>query len=167
MKKSVFITSVLLICAFLFSSCSAGSRQSAVSMYDLREAMSEGADFGDMTYVSSADSGAEEKFDYLSDFDYSKVDSFFMYFASDGSKNADELAVVALKDETDSEAMANSLEKHLEYRKSLYKTYCPKELPKLDGAIVFKSGIYAVLIVSEKPDGIKASFDSFIANAAG
>ncbi|MBQ6543056.1 MAG: hypothetical protein IJL77_01590 [Clostridia bacterium] len=70
MKKILTITALILIAALALSACSAGTSRDTVSMYDLREAMSEGAGFGDMTYVSSSDSDAEEKFDYLSDFDY-------------------------------------------------------------------------------------------------
>ena len=167
MKKILTITALILIAALALSACSAGTSRDTVSMYDLREAMSEGAGFGDMTYVSSSDTDAEEKFDYLSDFDYSKVDSFFMYFASDGSKNADELAVIAVKDERYAAEAKASLEKHLEYRKSLYRTYCPEELPKLEGAKVAVNGIYAALIVADRADSVKASFERFIAGGNG
>ena len=162
MKKIITVLSVIMLVCILLSSCGQTNRKDTVSMYDLNKAMSENAGFGEMTYVSSSDDGAAEKFEHLSDFDYSRIDSFFMYFAKDGSVSSDEIAVVALKDESDAADMVTSLNKHLEYRKTLYRNYGPEQLPKLEKALVFSSGRYAVLIVADNPSAIKSAFYDFI-----
>ena len=162
MKKLIKLLASALLIATILSSCTAHSNDETVSMYDLNKAMSENAGFGEMTYVSSSDDKADEKFSHLSDIDYSKVDSFFMNFAADGSVSSDELAVVVMKDGKDTAEMTSSLEKHVEYRKNLYRNYDPEQLPKLEKALVFSSGRYAVLIVADNPSAIKSAFYSFI-----
>ena len=132
-------------------------------MFDLSSSMSEAfAASAPMTYRSSSDNAADEKFAYLSDMDYSLVDSFFMYFASDGNNNADEIAVIAVKDAKDAAFAEESLKTHLEKRISLYSTYDPSQLEKLNSGIVFSSGIYAVLIVGDNAESAKAAFYGFI-----
>lgn len=162
MKLLIKILLCALTAMLILSSCSAPADNGTVSMYDLNKAMSENAGFGEMTYASSSDDNAEEKFSHLSDIDYTKVEAFFMNFASDGSVSSDETAVIALKDEKDAGEAVASLEKHIEYRKSLYRNYGPQQLPKLEKALVFSSGRYAVLIVSENPSAVKTAFYNFI-----
>ena len=154
------VLTVILISAVL---CSCGAqKKSEVSMYDLCKAMTADAGLGDMTYVSASDADAEDSFAYISDFDYDKVSSWFDYFASDGAKCSDEIAVISVKNRADVTQAEAALKDHLEYRKSLYKTYAPDQLPKLNSALVFSNDIYAVLIVADNPQSIKTAFEAFI-----
>lgn len=161
MKRIINITFAAVLIAATLSSCGTQS-VNKVSMYDLCKAMSENAGFGDMTYVSSSDKNAAESFEYISELDYQKVDTFFADFAADGAKSADEIAVITLKDKADADEALRSLQSHLEYRKSLYKTYGPDQLPKLEKALTFSNGIYAVIIVADNPNAVKTAFENFI-----
>ena len=83
-----------------------------LSMYDLSRAMLGATAFGEMSYVSSADDGAEADFAYLSELDYEKVSQFF--------------------------------------------------LEKVEAGTVFSSGSFAVLLISDDNEAVKAAFTSFL-----
>ena len=164
MKKHI-IPAVLLILALVLTSCSAGSpaEKKEISMYDLCAAMKNaGANLADMSYASSEDENAEELLSSIADFDYEKVESFFILYATDGSKSADEIVVVSAKDSAYTGEMTALLRNHLEYRTSLYKTYGPEQVPKLEKAKVFSEGSLAVFIAADDAPQIQNAFYTFI-----
>ena len=157
-----------LLCAFcvIASLCACSAQKSeAVSMYDLKNAMAAATDkFSDMTYASSEDSSPESIFANISDMSYSKVSAFCIYYATNGTGNADELAVIQVKNSSDLSEARKSLEAHLEKRKSLYSTYDKSQLKKLDSARVVTNGSCAALIVGDDADKIADAFADFFIN---
>jgi hypothetical protein len=95
--------------------------------------------------------------------DYGDVEDFFLLYAENGAGNADEIAVIAVKNGRDVSAAAESLRAHAQYRTQLYSTYDPTQVPKLNGALVFTEGAYAVLIVCNDPAAVRVAFDTFLA----
>lgn len=165
MKKTIRITALLLIAVLTFSACEAKSK-ATVSMYDLSKAMTGAVDnLAEMTYVSSADSNPEESLSYVVECDYSKVDSFFISYATSGVDSCDEIVVIALKDSNDTAEFKKLLEDHLEHRISLYNTYGAAMVPKLEKGEVFVRDNYAVLIVADDSAAIHKAFDDFINQA--
>ena len=162
MKNIIKTALCILTAALVFSSCTSAGDSPQISMYDLRNAMIQGVEFGDMTYVSSSDGDAEKSFGYLSDMDYSKIESFFMYYASDGAKSADEIAVITVKDGEDPAEALSSLKDHLEYRKSLYRNYGADQLPKLERAVTVSRGNCAALIVCDDNPAVRAGFENYL-----
>ena len=174
--------SIVLITVFAFALCFAGCSGSggapaasvapaqeqttpkpAVSMFDLAEALKKAHDGSTaLSFVSSSDDDPAGKLAYVSDIDYEKVDSFLMLYAEDGSKSADEIVVIALKDEADSETAVASLKSHVKSRKDLYAAYEPGFVEAVERAEVFSEGRYAVLIVSENASAVKEAFYDFI-----
>ena len=134
-----------------------------VSLYDLSRAMLAAAEFGEMRYVSNTDDEAAEEFEYLSDLDYELVDSWFLSYAADGKGNADEVAVVRVRDAADLDKAVSSLQAHLEKRIALYKTYDPSQSEKVGKGLVFSEAGYAVLIVSGDNRAIRSAFQDFLA----
>lgn len=155
---TLFLTAVLIFC-----SCGK-SEIKDISMYDLCKSMSAGAGFEDMTYISNSDDNAADNFTYISDLEYDKVNAWFDYYASDGAVCADEIAVIEVKDSNDTVTAENSLRDHLEYRTSLYKTYAPEQVPKLNKAAVFSYENFAVLIISDNPSDVKSAFMNAVNN---
>lgn len=159
MKK---IVSVLLAFVVLLQcGCSNNQVSDTVSMYDLRQAM-EAADTSlpEMLIASSADEDAQNLFSYLSDMDYSKVDSFFLSYAKEGT--ADEIAVVAVKDIKDIDEAKKSLEAHRESRRKLLDQYEPEEVRRIDDGIIFTNAQYAVLIICDDTDAVRAAFEDVV-----
>ncbi len=166
MKKAIAIILCALSVALVLCACAAKennpSAKTDVSLFDLKEAMLAAADFGDMAYVSSADTDAETYLSTVSDLDYAKVDAFSIAYAKDGKGNADEVIVIRLKDAADTPLALQTLQKHLQTRQSLYATYDPTQSEKVGKGITFSKDNYAVLIVSEDNAAVKAAFEAYI-----
>jgi hypothetical protein len=133
-----------------------------ISMFDLSRAMLGAATFGEMRYISSTDDYAEDKFSYVSDLDYGKVEAFFLAYAADGKGNADEIAVIRVKDAQDVNAAMVSLQNHLQKRVALYQTYDPSQSEKLGKGSVFTDGRFAALIVSDDNHAVRSAFEAFL-----
>ena len=164
MKRIAAVFALFALACLLCAGCMRPAAQKTVSMYDLSRAMLDALKTEEtMRYVSASDAGAEEKFARVSDTDYADVEDFFLLYAENGAGNADEIAVIAVKHERDASAAADSLRAHVEYRTQLYATYDPAQVPKLNGALVFTEGKYAVLIVCDEPTDVKTAFYAFLA----
>lgn len=160
---------ILLLCAMacvLTALAGCGTSSAAgktVDMSKLQKAML-AVDKGlpEMSSVDGSAKSAKTQFAYLSTMDYGKVDNFFMAYAANGNQHADEIAVIAVKDVSDVKTAEKSLRGHMEKRRALYEQYDPSQLPRIDGAQVFTSGRYAVLILADKQDAVKAAFQKFL-----
>lgn len=158
-KYITIIISVLL--ALSLCACSSNTATN-VSMYDLNKAITEKAKFSDMQYASSSDENPEEIFENISNMSYSKVKAFFISYATNGTGNADEVAVIQVKNKKDVTEALSTLNSHLEFRKSLYNNYDKSQLEKLNNAIVTSKNDFAIIIVSDNPDVIKTAFFNYI-----
>ena len=164
MKKAIFLLILPTIAALVLSAC--GDRAAVnFSMYDLSRAMLDAAEFDEMSYVSSSDNAPEDLFANVSTLPYSKVDSFFIAYASDGKGNADEIVVIAVKEQGDLSAAVDSLKSHLANRKSIYATYDPTQSEKLEHGLVLSQDGLAVLIVSPDNDAVCKALTAFLRNA--
>ena len=157
MRKMVFILAMVMVISS-FAGC--GSKGETVSMYDLRTEMEKADDtLGNLDNASSSDDAAADRFSYISDMDYSKVDSYFVSYSKDG--NEQEIAVIAVKEKKDVKEALESLEKHKADREKLFKEYAPEYSAKVADGITFTSGNYAVLIICDKSDDVKKAFMDF------
>lgn len=149
------------VCAFAGCSQKAQTQEKTVSMYELSKAMTDADDgLPDMLNANSNAADAEEKFVYISDMDYKKVDAYFVSYSSEGK--ADEIAVIAVKDAKDTETAAQSLRKHKEDRIKLYDQYDPSQTQLAKSGKVITYGRYAVLIISGKAEEVENAFHDFI-----
>lgn len=164
MKRVVSLILCFSVIMILFASCGKTETAKTVSMYDLSKAMVSASDkLSDMAYASSSDSNPEEVISNVADVDYEQIDAFFISYAENGAESADEIVVIAAKSEDYAVTVKASLQKHLDYRVSLYKTYGAEQLPKLEKAKIFTDGIYAVLIVADDTEAINKAFELFTA----
>ena len=133
------------------------SKKEEISIYDLQKNMLAADDsLPEMLTVNSSASEAADNFSYLSDIDYEKVDAYFLAYSAEGK--ADEIAVIRLKEDKDVGEAKTSLEKHAQGRVSLYKTYDPSQVERAEDAMVFTSGRYAVLIISDQKEDVRSAF---------
>ncbi|MDO4396045.1 MAG: DUF4358 domain-containing protein [Clostridia bacterium] len=159
LKKHIAIMLVLSM-VFIISGCD--SKSETVSMYDLRTAMEAADDsLGEMMSADSSADDAADLFTYISDMDYDKVDKFFVSYSNEGT--ADEIAVIAVKDNADINEATKSLDAHVQKRIGVFKQYAPDQVKKAEGALVFSREQYAVLIISDKQNAVKKAFEEFIA----
>ena len=163
MKKTVFLSIAVLCVLLAFSLCACGGNHvEKVSMYELKNAMSAATDFsGEMMYASSADQNPEEIFSNISDMDYAKVDSFFIYYAAEGKGNADEIAVIQVNDAADLTEVKSELERHVSKRISLYSTYDKSQIGKLETAKIETAGNCVALIACDGAEKVSNAFYAF------
>ncbi len=168
MKKIISLVLTMILCAGALCACGQSNETTNVSLYDLSRVMLDATEFGDMTYVSSADDGAGDLFTYISDLEYDKVAQFFLAYATDGKGNADEIAAVQVKNKLDLDAAVKSLQAHLEKRVNLYRTYDPTQSAKIEKGEVFTENGLAILIVSDDNSAVKnACINALSASEAG
>ena len=154
--KRVLSCILLLVCLLLLGACK-NEQTPDVSLYDLSRTMLSATEFGEMNYVSSSDDAAKDLFTYISDMDYEKVNRFFLSYAKDGKGNADEIAVIEVKDKADLDTAVKSLNAHLQKRINLYRTYDPTQSAKIEKGEVFTEAGLAILIVSEDNAAVKSA----------
>lgn len=148
------VTTALCLCA-----C-AGEDTKELSMYELEKSMLAADDsLPEMKTVGSWEDNAENAFAYLSDLDYGKVRGYFLAYAADGM--AYELAVVQLKDKSDAEALADSLNEHVQTRVQMYKTYEPNQVQRAENALIKTDGDCVLLIMSDAPQKSESAFKEF------
>lgn len=162
MKKIIMI--VLCAITLCLGGCSdtEGEKKATVSLNELIKCMAEADDtLGEMTLVTDADENPEKLFAYAADFDYDRVEHFAMYYSSDG-KLADEMIVIALKDKADAGAAKEGLKAHVESRKKLYEQYQPDQVELVESNMIFSKEQYVVLIISDKKEEVKKTFEAYI-----
>lgn len=114
------------------------------------------------TITRSGDENAADAFAAVSDLDASVAESFFLAFSADAKNNADEIAVILVKNEAALPDVTASLTAHLESRKQLYAAAAPFQKEKLDAAEIFTAGRYAVLFVSEDNAALTEAFRALL-----
>lgn len=160
-RIKVLIVVCIMLAAALVTGCGKGNSGTAVSMFDLRTAMEEADDtLGEMMSADSSAEDAEDLFSYISDMDYTKVDKFFVSYSKEGK--ADEIAVIAVKDEADAADAEKSLKAHVQDRINVFTQYAPDQVKKAEKAEIFTSGKYAVLIICDKQADVKKAFTEFV-----
>lgn len=160
-RIKALITVCILLAAALITGCSGGNSGTTVSMFELRTAMEAADDtLGEMLSADSSAEDAEDLFSYISDMDYSKVDKFFVSYSKEG--NADEIAVIAVKNSGDVSEAEKSLKVHVQDRINVFTQYAPDQVKKAEKAEVFISGKYAVLMICDKQAEVKKTFTEFI-----
>lgn len=157
MNKRIFIVMLVCLCMAITACSQKTENTEHVSMYDLQKTMLQADEtLPEMTTVNSNAEDAEDLFSYLSDLEYSKVESYFLAYSSEGL--ADEVAVIRCKNVSDVEKAVATLKSHVEARVSLYTSYQPDQVDRARSAMVFREGNYAVLIISENQKEIKTAF---------
>ena len=96
--------------------------------------------------------------DYYTDLDVSKVESASFYICGSAA-TPDEIAVIKMTDSADVSAAKASLQNRLDKQIELYSTYTPDEMYKLEGAKVYTTGNYAILLACADNDKAKEIAD--------
>lgn len=157
--KLIGLLAALLLA--LLAACSGGGSTPAVPMDSLRDSMlSADSTLPEMLSTGSDAADGATLFAHLSELDYSKVDAYFLSYSSTGL--ADEVAVIRVKNPGDVKAAEDSLRAHVDSRIKLYRNYQPDQLRRVEGAVVFTQGPYAVLIVSDQAGRIRAAFEQAV-----
>lgn len=155
---------ILLSLCMLLCVCGCGKTASmepsspAADMRTLQESMlAADMTLPRMLVVTSEDDRAEVNFTAFSDFDYSKVRSYFYAYAADGG--AQEIVVVELKDASDAAMLMDSYHEHLKLRQGGLSEYAPDQLPMVEHAVIKQKGNLVAMIICEKSGLVQKAFE--------
>lgn len=150
MKKIIAIALLLAGALALASCANQNSKTVFADMFELSQKMLTADEtLPIMMTVSSDEDNAEQKFKKHCDFDYSKVKSYFWSYEETGMPY--EIAVIELKNESDSEALANSLKSHA---KAIGADENKTEITS--------KGNYTALIICDQKNKVKEAFDKYV-----
>lgn len=171
MKQRIISIALALAAALALAGCGGsggGTAARPADMEALQQAMLDAAPSlpEDMLSVTSNVSDAKKLFTYLSDFDYEKVEGYLLSYSSTGT--ADELAVIAVKDEADLPDAMHSLEAHQQDRLKLFQTYGPQEAARVEkGIVTTGGGKYAILVICDDTDEVISAVDTYLNGLEG
>ncbi|MEG1551430.1 MAG: DUF4358 domain-containing protein [Oscillospiraceae bacterium] len=74
---------------------------------------------------------------------------------------AEELAIFKTENNDIKQKMLKNITTHIENQKEAFKSYIPKEVEKLEKSVVFESGNYIIVIISDEPNA-KAIAEKYI-----
>ena len=117
----------------------------------------------EMRSITGKVEDAQKLFLYVSDLPYDKVEDFLLSYSAEGK--ADEIAVIAVKDPADAEEAAETLRAHLEQGLTLFRQYTPDQVSRAEKALVFTQDQYAVLLICDGNQDVKAALEDFLAQA--
>lgn len=93
------------------------------------------------------------------DFDTEKVSSYAIAYST--AQTSDEITVVVLKAERDCAEMKKQMKDRVSDRITLFETYGPEEVSKLEKATVISKGNVCALIICDEPEKAKEAFKNF------
>lgn len=163
---------ILLFCLaalLALSLCACGGEPQSggaqVNMSQLQQAMlAADPTLQQMTSVTSEAADGETLFAYVSALPYDKVESFLLSYSSAGQ--ADELAVIAVKDTKDVEEAAQSLRDHVQQRLQLFRQYGPDQAARVEQAQVFTKDNCAVLIIADQSQAVREALEQTLSARA-
>lgn len=166
MKKPYMLTLVLLL--LLIGLCACNKTQAeqkeatdkTVDTKALITSMTKAAGkLPAMDTFTSEDEDAQSTFEYLCDFDYSRVNSFRITYSSEAT--ADEIFIIELKDAKDVEEVKEALSDRKQTRHTAFNTYLPSEVKRVDDGLITSYGKYVALVICDTPQASVDSFQAF------
>ena len=152
MKK--FVSLLFCFLALSLCACNSAAANKTVDMDALSQAMLA----ADASLPEMKSTTAASDLQYVADLDDKKVDRYFLHYSAVAT--ADEIAVIAMKDAADVDDAQDALQAHLEHRYRLFAEYEPKEVQRIENAVIFTKAQYAVLIICDNADAVQATFEN-------
>ncbi|MDO5294961.1 MAG: DUF4358 domain-containing protein [bacterium] len=154
---------LLTLLAITLTSCgshtSASSSAQNISLETLNQYITkEAGNLPEMSTYTSESQDAEDWFNYLCDFDYSKIDQYFISYSSSGS--AEEIFLLKVKNEADVPYAVKALENRITARTSTFEMYLPAEVSKLSSGTVVSKGNYIALLICPDQYSAKKAFET-------
>ncbi len=120
--------------------------------------------FPEYTTASSHDENGKEidswqdvfSLSLYEDFDVEKVKSYAIAYSV--AQTADEITIVELKSKNDADELKKQMKERVSDRITLFETYGPEEVVKLESAKVISKGNICVLIICDEPEKAAEAF---------
>lgn len=163
LKRTLLLSAAALLALSLCACGGTGAQKdtTALDMAQLQQIML-AADPGltEMTSLTGSAPDGETLFAYVSALPYGKVEDFLLSYSTAGK--ADEVAVIAVKDQQDVEEAARTLRDHVAQRLTLFRQYGPDQAARVEQAQVFTKDNCAVLIIADQAQAVKTAFEQAV-----
>lgn len=140
MKRKVGRTAALFLLAALIAGCA--NSAPTVDVNSLAKSLASDVAYGEP--LTELDSDAVERAFHVDPEDVAAVDAYIGSGAT-----VDEVSVWEGKDDAAAQKIEETLQQRVDQRKEDYADYKPEEVPKLDNAVLVRSGKYVVLCVTD------------------
>lgn len=139
-KKTLMVTLVGTFTIVLFTGCKKADNNKVIDAKVLSDKL-----LNEITYE---DELAEVDYDVVYNMDDIKVSKSIVYIGSGAT--AEEIAVIECESKEDAKKAYTALNDRVEEQKVSFKDYVPKELEKLDEAVVIQKGNSVILSISNE-----------------
>ncbi|MBQ7706385.1 MAG: DUF4358 domain-containing protein [Lachnospiraceae bacterium] len=164
MKKKLFMVLLSLTLVFSLAACGgkgnksdeAGNTDANIDVNTLADAIKNGGDFKDNLASVDKSIGLTR---VLSNVDESMVEEAAFY--TNSSSSAEEIIVIKTTSADYVKVMTAAFDVRISNQKVACKDYLPDELPKLDNALKYTNGKYAILVISNDSAKAKEIIDGY------
>lgn len=154
MHKKILSICCCLLTAVLLFGCGGSQQSLSGSASDIADALKDGG-----TFEEELNALDENMLSRVYNVSEDTLSDWKVYIGSGAT--AEEIAVFIAKDEQSAQAVLSAVEERLSDRKDSYRDYVPKELPKLEDAVVLQEGNYVVFCVSGDSEQAKECLEQF------
>ncbi|MBY0087385.1 DUF4358 domain-containing protein [Brevibacillus sp. M2.1A] len=153
MKRFLSVLLMVAIGMGMLAGCSSdGGTSEELSAAKVGERMQQTVSFQDMKQ------GDLEKLQKLYHIDAEKVEDFILFTASSNVK-AEELAIIKVKDASDTENVTEKIQQRIEAQTIKLKDYRPEEYFLIEKHVLKTKGPFVLFAVSKEVDQIESVFD--------
>lgn len=155
MKKCLVAAVLMLLTGVLLIGCGSGKKEVTAGAADI---------YADIQSQVSLAPMLEYDSDYIYNLygiDTALLDDFIFVEAEDGLK-VDAVVLMKINEETDVEAVKESLNTVIEQKKSTMNNYIPEQYEIACNAVLESEGNFVYLVISKDVDQIKEVIDSYI-----
>ncbi|MBO4331009.1 MAG: DUF4358 domain-containing protein [Oscillospiraceae bacterium] len=149
MKKALVFTLLIFL---IFYGCS--SKPTDIDIFSLADSVSASSAFSEELAQADSTIGC-----YLYGIDPELPEDSVFLFSSGAT--SEELAVFKMRSEADAEAAEAAVRERISSQRASFSDYGPDELPKLDKAVVKRSGVYTVLCVASDSTAAESAIAAF------
>ena len=142
MIKKIIAATMVCLTLFTLTGCSEEKKEDRViDVHTMAQSL-----LNDITYEDQLTKVEGNMFQMIYGISQEDIEEYEAYVSTGAT--AEEIAVIKAKDEATAESMEEKLTERVEAQKNSFSNYIPKEVEKLEEAVVYQEGVYVVLSIS-------------------
>lgn len=142
MIKKIIAATMACLTLFTLTGCSEEKKEDRViDVHTMAQSL-----LNDITYEDQLTKVEGNMFQMIYGISQEDIEEYEAYVSTGAT--AEEIAVIKAKDEATAESMEEKLTERVEAQKNSFANYIPKEVEKLEEAVVYQEGVYVVLSIS-------------------
>lgn len=142
MKKRIIVAIMMCFAVFAVTGCSKEQKEERViDVNTMVQSL-----LNDITYEDQLTTVEGNMFQMIYGISEEEVEEYAAYVSTGAT--AEEITVIKAKDEATAKSIKEKLSERVKAQKSSFESYIPKEVEKIDNAIVYQEGVYVILSIS-------------------